>query len=264
MRHLQYTHMWRFIDTGIADGAWNMAVDEALLEGFREGDSAILRVYGWENALSLGRFSPLNQTIDVQRLEAGRISCVRRITGGGVLVHGGDLSYSLIVPRNSAREVGVKEYYRILCRFLIRLYEALGHQPRFAEKSGTLLSRGDVCLAGNEAYDIVIGGKKMGGNAQRHARHALLQQGTIPIRFDRALFDPLFRHDSGLERAASLEGLGSAMDYATLAARVREAFVETYGAELMDDTLSESEKERAQELMELKYTQERWNLHGIS
>lgn len=239
-----------------------MAVDEALLESFQDGDKAVLRLYGWENALSLGRFSKLQDTLNPDLLEAAGIPYVRRMSGGGVLVHGGDLSYSLIVPRKSAQEAGVKEHYRHLCRFLIRLYEGLGHQSGFAGECGISLSRSDICLAGNEAYDIVIEGKKMGGNAQRHTRHALLQHGTIPIRFDRERFDPLFKHDSGLHQAASLEGLGHTMDYETLARKVRETFAQTVGAELMQDILHEDEEKRAHELMNRKYTQERWNLHG--
>ena len=141
---------WRFIDTGYASAAWNMAVDEALLENFKENDLPILRLYRWEPALSLGRFSKIHKSVDKQELQKQKLSVVRRMTGGGVLVHGGDLSYTLLIPRTFLKEKGVKESYRYLCRFLLRLYERLGYKAGFAGDLNIELKSSDVCLAGNE------------------------------------------------------------------------------------------------------------------
>ena len=95
---------WRFIDTGIKSAHWNMALDEALLNGFKEGDRPIIRLYGWENALSLGKFSNIHRCLDIQKLKDQKLPIVRRMSGGGVLVHGGDISYTLILPRESLEE----------------------------------------------------------------------------------------------------------------------------------------------------------------
>lgn len=254
--------MWRFIDTGIGSAGWNMALDEALLNGFKEGDMPILRLYGWKPALSLGRFSGISRSVDVRRVEHEGLPCIRRMTGGGVLVHGGDLSYTLIVPRESLKEKGVKKSYRYLCGFLIRLYEKLGQNAHFAHDLGLDGGSSDICLAGNEAYDIIIEGKKMGGNAQRYTRHALFQHGTVPMRLDEAFFNPLFLVDSGLERAATLQRLGCTVTYEKLAGLLRETFRETYDADLVAGTLHPSEEERAGELLACKYSQKRWNLYA--
>ena len=253
---------WRFMDTGIRSAQWNMAVDEALLNGFKEGDLPILRLYGWENALSVGKFSNIRKSVDSKKLEDQKLPLVRRLSGGGVLVHGGDLSYTLILPRDSLKDKGVKESYRHLCGFLIRLYEKLGHNARFAYDGQHGESRSDICLAGNEAYDVIIEGKKMGGNAQRYTRHVVFQHGSIPMRLDESLFKPLFLGESGLEGAASLERLGTPMSYGPLSTLVKEAFYETFGVELIVKPLHSSEEERARDLLANKYTQERWNFHA--
>jgi lipoate-protein ligase A len=242
--------MWRFIDTGSGSAYWNMAVDEVLLEGFREGDLPILRVYGWENALSVGKFSNISKSVDSKKLENQKIPLVRRLSGGGVLVHGGDLSYTLIMSREFLKDKGIKENYRILCGFLIRLYEKLG------------IRRSDICLAGNEAYDIVIQGKKMGGNAQRYTRHTLFQHGSIPMSLNESLFKSLLRGESGLESAASLERLGTAMGYEPLSALMQETFSETFEINLVSDGLTPFEAQRVKELLSSKYTQKRWNFYG--
>ena len=195
---------WRFINSHIGTAQRNMAVDEALLINFKDTDMPILRLYGWKSALSVGRYSTLWKSIDRQTVEEQKISCVRRISGGGILVHGGDLSYCLIMPRDRLREKGVKESYRDLCAFLIRLYEKLGYKADFAGEHKADKLRSNICLAGNEVYDILIDGKKIGGNAQRHTRHALFQHGSIPMRLDESFCRPFFSKETGFDNAATL------------------------------------------------------------
>ncbi len=253
---------WRFIDTKIGSASWNMAVDEALLNSVQEGDLPILRLYGWEPSLTAGRFSDISTCVDTQLLEEEKVPCVRRMSGGGILVHGGDISYSLILPRNYLKDKGVKESYRYVCEFLICLYKKLGHTARFAYEQQLEGGGSDICLAGNEAYDIVIGGKKMGGNAQRHTRHVLFQHGSIPMTLDESYFKPLFLGESGLEHAATLERLGITITYEELSSLVQEAFCETFEVKTVADRLRLSEEEGAKELLAHKYTQERWNIHA--
>ena len=61
-----------------------MAVDEALLLNFQEGDVPILRLYSWEPSLSLGRFSKAKESLDLEKVMERKIPIVRRVTGGGV------------------------------------------------------------------------------------------------------------------------------------------------------------------------------------
>lgn len=250
---------WRFINSNIGTAQRNMAVDEALLINYKDTDMPILRLYGWERALSAGRYSTLSRSLDRQTLKEQNVPCVRRISGGGILVHGGDLSYCLIMPRDWLREKGVKESYRDLCAFLIRLYERLGYKADFAGENSVDILHSDVCLASNEVYDILIDGKKIGGNAQRHTRHALLQHGSIPMRIDESFFTSCFTKDPGFENAATLERLGTKMSYERLAALVQEIFCESFGIELIHDTLNVSEEQYAKELFAQKYTQASWN-----
>lgn len=253
---------WRLIESKEGSGAWNMAVDEALLNGFKEGDMPILRLYGWEPSLSFGRFSSAARSVDLESAEAAGLACVRRISGGGILVHGGDLSYSLILPRRALKSRGVKESYRYLCGFLVNLYEKLGQKASFAQELQLESRNTNVCLAGNEPYDLLIGGRKMGGNAQRHTSGAFLQHGTIPISVDEARFAPLFLEESGLSTAATLERLGIDVAYDALAGLLKESFSESFGVRFVSGALKPSEEKRAAELLAQKYSQERWNLHA--
>lgn len=253
---------WRFIDSGTQTAQYNMAIDEALLTCFNEGDMPILRLYSWENSLSFGRFSTPLKSLNTPKLKSENISCVRRMSGGGILIHGGDLSYTLIIPRDWLMGVGTKESYHHLCGFLISLYQKLGYQADFACNLQLDEIRSDICLAGREAYDIVIKEKKIGGNAQRYTRHALFQHGSIPMHINESLFKSLFVEDAGLDKTTTLEKLGTAMSYKELSKLVQESFCETFNVKLVSDSLSITEEGHAKQLQNDKYSQEGWNLHG--
>ncbi len=254
---------WRYIENSSGSAAWNMAVDEALLRSFKEDDRPILRLYQWEEpTLSFGRFSYPKEMIEWDWLQKKKIPYVRRVTGGGILVHGGDISYSLIVPRSFVKNRGVKESYRYLCGFLIRLYKILGIDAAFACDLKVTEKHSDICLAGTEAYDILTSGRKIGGNAQRHTRQALLQHGTVPLILTRELFEMLFLENSGLAEAATLEDLGIDISYHTLTESLKEAFKDTFDATLYCEGLRKDELSLAQTLLDDKYTREAWNVHA--
>jgi lipoate-protein ligase A len=81
----------RIIQHDAGDPAWNMAVDEALLHHIRE---PVLRLYRWDvPAVSIGYFQP----IDVVPQDR---PFVRRYTGGGLVDHAGDVTYTVVLPRD--------------------------------------------------------------------------------------------------------------------------------------------------------------------
>ncbi len=254
---------WRYIDSGRGSAAWNMAVDEALLHSFKEDDRPILRLYRWEKpALSFGRFSDPEKTLDWKKIQTENIPYTRRITGGGILVHGSDISYSLIVPRIFFVNRSIKEGYRYLCSFLIRFYHNLGLNASFACDQQFTEKHSSVCLAGTEAYDIVIDGKKIGGNAQRHTHQTILQHGTIPLTLARKYFEVLFLEDSGLAEAAALKNSHIDISEEKLTEKLLEAFRETFDGTLSKDSLGYEEQKLAQKLLNEKYTGEAWNVHA--
>jgi lipoate-protein ligase A len=183
------TDTWRLIDTGPLSGPENMAIDAALLECFVPGESRpVLRLYGWEPpAFSCGRFQRPEEILDLSACARDGIPVVRRITGGGVIFHGQELTYSLVCPvAVIPGGDSVKEGFRYLTSFLLDFYRALGLEADFALDTDTggrrLGLRTPLCFAGTEECDILINGRKIGGNAQRRLRKVVFQHGSIPLR----------------------------------------------------------------------------------
>ena len=101
------SEQWRLLITSPASGAWNMAVDEALLEAVGSNQSLpCLRLYAWEPpCLSIGYAQPFAD-IDRSRLADFGWDWVRRPTGGRAILHADELTYSVIAPLDEPRVSG--------------------------------------------------------------------------------------------------------------------------------------------------------------
>jgi lipoate-protein ligase A len=270
-RHGDHIAVWRLIDTGPLSGVENMAVDEALLQHFDPVTSLpILRLYGWQPAaLSIGRFQKAVDDLDLERCRADQLSVVRRITGGGAIYHNGELTYSIICgPQQIPAAATTKDSFRVLTSFLLGLYRALGLQADYAvdlAPAGCRLgARTPLCFAGRESYDILVNGRKLGGNAQRRLRRVIFQHGSIPLeeRVEDGGAYLLCKPDGLRSTVTSLfsEGICESID--GLKQTLLQQFSLQLGAELRLRGLTCGEQDTAQRLSEEKYASAHWNLEG--
>lgn len=258
--------LWRFIDSGPLDGTANMALDEALLACFDpETSRPIFRLYGWEPpALSLGRFQKASEVLDRKRCIGARLPVVRRITGGGVIYHAGEITYSLVCASHHVPPaISIRESFQVLTYFLIRFYEKMGLDARYAVDhfpAGTKLGeRTGFCFAGRENYDIMIAGKKIGGNAQRRCKDVIFQHGSIPVVNHAALGAGFLREPlAGIEETAgALHDFGVGADLPLLKKLLLEAFMETHSTVLDEEALTAGESTTAASLA-LKHASAVW------
>lgn len=261
---------WRLIDTGKLSGPENMAVDEALLNCFDPVRSQpVLRFYGWSpHAFSIGRFQRPEDALQTDRCTEAGIPIVRRLTGGGCIYHGKELTYSIVcAARHLDGNDGIKETYRRLCGFLHSAYRKLGLSSSYAldaqhDRAGLGL-RTPLCYAGREEYDIVVGGRKLGGNAQRRSRGVIFQHGSIPLA-------PTYHEAAPFLRAAaaswsvSLREAGAMTGEVELKEHLVNSFRENLAAYVETAGLSEKERLTAGCLLENKYLRDSWNIEGIS
>jgi lipoate-protein ligase A len=161
-----------------AAGAWNMAVDEALLASAAAG-VATLRFYTWsEPTLSLGYCQPARQ----REAHAASRSCplVRRASGGGAILHDRELTYSLAVPLRQRFGAQAGELYQIAHHTLVQSLRALRvvahvHDPAAGEAAATEF----LCFQRRTRGDVLCGPAKIAGSAQRRSRGAILQHGSV-------------------------------------------------------------------------------------
>jgi lipoyl(octanoyl) transferase len=161
-------------DSEPRSAALNMAVDEALLE---TAASPTLRFYRWRGpALSFGYFGSYADLAD----QRGHREIVRRWTGGGIVPHGEDLTYSVIIP---ARHPSfARSSLAIYSAFHDAIREALrvnGIEATLANSVAPKVS--EDCFANAVRADVMSAGRKIAGAAQRRSRAGLLHQGSIQV-----------------------------------------------------------------------------------
>jgi len=264
--------IWRLIVTPPLSGAENMAVDEALLRCFDPVSSLpVLRLYGWSPpTLSLGRFQKATEELDLIRCRTHGVPLVRRITGGGVIYHADELTYSLVCsPEQIPPAASIKDSFRVLTGFLLSFYRGLGLEAGYAQDtlpSGTRLGeRTAFCFAGRESFDILINGRKVGGNAQRRTKGVIFQHGSIPLinRVECGLSYMLDQPPGMPDCVVSLSECGINISPDRLSELLTASFEKELGVVLQDSSCSSRERASAEELTLTKYMTDRWNLEGV-
>lgn len=166
---------WLLLDSGPGDCAFNMALDEAMLEFATETRQPVLRFYGWtQPAASFGYFQRIAEIEFATSLRP----LVRRTTGGGLVPHDADWTYSVVVPPHHAwYELRAPESYERMHRWIQSACGLLGVATELA--AGCREELPGQCFAGYEKSDVLRLGRKMAGAAQRRTKTGLLIQGSI-------------------------------------------------------------------------------------
>jgi lipoate-protein ligase A len=266
--------IWRLLITPPARGAWNMAVDQAILEHIgHNASSPTLRLYAWTPAcLSLGHAQPFAD-VDMPRLKERGWEVVRRVTGGRAILHTDELTYSVIAPFDEPRVAGsVLESYNRLAQALLLAVQRLNVPVEMKEAVGhasNVKTPNPVCFEVPSTYEITVDGKKLVGSAQARKKEGVLQHGSLPLTGDltRICEALIFESESAraeastrlLERATTVESaLGGAVSWETAAQAFIHAFEAQLGLSLKSGELSESESKRAEELVHEKYDHPSW------
>lgn len=179
------------LNSGPAAPACNMACDEALLLHATSFAAPVLRFYSWtEPAATFGYFQRYDDVAALTHLRP----LIRRPTGGGIVPHDADWTYSFVVPQGHPwYQLRAIESYRRIHQWIADAFVRLGLETQLApscQKTGP-----GQCFAGYEQFDLLWRGRKIAGAAQRRTRDALLIQGSVqppaplPIATDRARWE---------------------------------------------------------------------------
>lgn len=241
---LEQKSSFRVIQSDKNNAKENMSIDDALLSSFELGDNAIFRLYTWTKSFTIGVSQDFSNYTICEEYD----DYAKRITGGGVLFHGHDLSYSLVIPSSYLQGLNIKESYESICTFILNFYKDLGLDAKYAKDDENVqLSKSEYCQVGFEAYDILVNGKKIGGNAQRRTKKAIFQHGSIPIKS----LDDSKNIDQKI--GYTLENLNINLDFDEAKKRLIKSFEKTFNVELEYSTLNKKEINKKNILKKEKY-----------
>jgi lipoate-protein ligase A len=223
-------------------GAWNMAVDEAILEGVASGAPATLRIYGWEEpTVSLGYFQRVHPEIDPGGRFHG-LATVRRLSGGGAILHHHEITYSCCLPAGHPLAEAPGQLYE---EMHAAIAEALADFGVLARPRGES-HRDDktfLCFSRGDRRDLVCDGHKVVGSAQRRRRGAVLQHGSILLKAS--------AHAPEFPGVWDLTGM--TFNEAALKNVVRRNCAQILGGAATESGLSDSEQALAEALVGERY-----------
>lgn len=253
----------RLLNMGANPAAMNMAIDETILLAQQAQPNPTLRFYEWSSpAFSFGYFQDIASEVDVATCRAGGIELVKRMTGGGTVVHGWELTYTLVLPRAVA-EIGISEAYRRIGHSLVKAFQKLGVSAQcYATCPDSPETAPNICLTNPAEHDVMADDKKLAGVSVRRNRGGILFQGYIslymppPFILKRVSKDPEVQQ-SVHEKSTAINMDGRAITREMLIQAVSETF--EIGIAFNAGELSLTERTQAETLVETKYATAAWN-----
>ncbi len=263
--------VWRCIEHSPAEASWNMAVDESLfISALDENARPTIRFFQWEKpSITFGYMLKVDDELNVELCCERGVPFIRRITGGGVVFHGCDITFSIIFPRNLAPDTSsALNSYRFINRLFLRAFSDLGVRVSLlSEDVDDDNSRGNsrnVCFTEPTTYDVLYGGRKLVGNAQRRRKGWVLNHGSI-------LYNTRYREMADLvadaedapalfaKNCISIEEVAPDVTREAVIQAVADRLAADLGVVVEPGELSEEELQSASDLAENKYSKEEWN-----
>src|ERR687898_3678066 len=234
----------RLLETEHRSAYYNMALDQALMSTV--GDSIpILRIYGWKPcAVSIGYFQSLKEEVDIKKCKKLGIDVVKRITGGGAVLHEHELTYSFITKGYPAN---IMESYELICEPVVMCLRNLGFNAQFSPLN-----------------DIDVDNKKVSGNAQTRKNNILLQHGTILLDVDvdkmfSVLKVPSEKIKDKIIQDVKERVMGLKVSYDEVANKLWRSFGQKFQAEVFKDDVKSDESIEAKIMQKYKYSTYEWN-----
>jgi lipoate-protein ligase A len=251
--------LFRFVYSGNGDSSTNMAMDEAVMTGLREGTSTpILRIYKWDPpTISIGYFQKISD-IDLDKCHNSGIGVVRRLTGGRAVLHHEELTYSILLTEKDFVPFKKKDLFLFIAQCLVDSLRILGVHSKIAEKSrGSLHSAN--CFASPAQFEVEsLKEGKLIGSAQVIKDGIMLQHGAIPLTGSYSKISKYLTVDA--KSFKSVSSLGEVSKTNVSEEKLLSALKIGFGKhiDLVDGELSVWEMQKTVELAKIKYGTKEW------
>lgn len=240
---------WRIIDDPAQNGAWNMAVDTALLaEAENKKALPTLRFYSWSEPTLTTGYAQNYGGLNLEYLAQNKIAITRRPTGGRALLHDNEVTYSVVIPSTSSHYGSLRDIYFFVSSALKKALEEVGIPPDTNETE-TGSRRSGSCFATKTRHEITIDGRKITGSSQRRIKNAALQHGFISLSNDTERNLACIQWNSEEEREKAKLRMGGINDFAdkkvsatNLKKAIRCSFEELYDITFFEEGLTEEER----------------------
>jgi lipoate-protein ligase A len=246
-------------------GSLNMAVDEFLFQSLTDEPLTFVRFYQWEGpTASMGCMQKIEKVIDLDFCQRNGIDVVRRITGGKLVLHHQEITYSVCSSDDETFSKTLAGSYKLISQALMAGLEKMGIEPSSADQAPPFYAKSDLPCFSHPAQDeIEVNGKKIIGSAQKRTGTKFLQHGSIPLAHDEDLLKAvsLLKEGPAEIRMTSLSGiLGRTVDFGWAVERLVEGFEEFFGVRFGPLKFMSTDREKILEIQRQKYGNDDWTL----
>jgi len=254
------------IDPKPLRGSLNMAVDEFLFHGLGAEPRTVLRFYQWERpTASLGFSQKIQSVVDVAFCRRNGIDIVRRMTGGKLVVHHREITYSVVSNDEDVFTATLSGSYRLISQALVKGLERMGVAAVLAGKAPSSYTRGTMPCFSHPAQDeIAVAGRKIIGSAQRRMGRRFLQHGSIPLTIEENVLKTvsLYPFEGDILMTSLSREIGAEVDFGWASERLIAGFKDFFGIAFAPLTRSEEDDRHILEIERRKYANPTWTMEG--
>ena len=258
--------VWQLIvDEVPLKGSLNMAVDDYLFRSteFEDSSQTYLRFYQWKRpTVSLGYSQKMDKVVDVDYCRQNGIDLVRRLTGGKLVLHFKEVTYSICSSDIETFSTTLKDSYRYISQALIQGLEKMGLESFLAGAPPSSYARGNLpCFSYPARDEVETKGKKIIGSAQKRIGNRFIQHGSIPLEEDEGLLEPIsfLQKGKSKERMTSIsQAIEKKVSFKWVVDNLLIGFSEYFGISFQNMTFTENEKKEISEIQKRRYEDESW------
>ena len=262
------TIQMRLLMTKKNDAATNMAIDEAIFSSQKSDSRPTLRFYDWSStAFSFGYFQRIFEEINPSECDDLGIDLVRRITGGGTVIHGWDVTFSAIFPKTEldvGLPSGISAGYQVISDSITRGLREIGIEVnQYGQSLDSSLP--NICITNPAKYDVMINGRKIAGIAQRRNSVGLLFQAYVALDIPSHDILAMISKKHDCEQVVQMKATSINQHQSRRFLRteieetIQRGFEKILGLGLAEDKLVSKEMGMAEQLFKTKYSTESWN-----
>ena len=250
-------------------GSWNMAVDDFLFHSLPEAPLTYLRFYCWQRpTVSLGYSQKMRRVVDLKFCEEQGIDIVRRMTGGKLVLHHKEVTYSICSSDGETFSSKLIDSYRLISEALMQGLRRMGLEPYLADAPPKSYLRGNLpCFSYPARNEVEVNGKKIIGSAQKRTGSRFIQHGSIPLEDDEGLLNSVSFHkgEENLLRKTSLSQLlGKAVSFDWAVEHFISGISEFFQAKLTPKIFDDTEKKAILRIEKERYANKDWTFNWKS
>jgi lipoate-protein ligase A len=263
---------WRFLNYNRYNAFENMAIDEAIFrETIKDKKKPTIRFYGWHPAaVSIGYFQDPQSELNIEQCSNMGVDIVRRLTGGKAVFHNDEITYSVVADaQEKSFPANIFGTYKVISDCLVQGLAYLGIK---ANRASACRAKKDMdlkscCFSVPSRNEILVGGRKICGSAQKRTGGGFLQHGSLLLTFNPVKALSVILPFSTSEHLAKLsktvaainEVIANPLETKEICKALKKGFADVLGVEIVEEPLTSGEIMLKNDLIK-KYEDLRWNM----